>query len=162
VHRAKWQRFPFGHALYKKGQAGGSFHILAQGSVDVFRDGRKVAQLGQGTSVGEMAYLAPSEDLKLHRADVIVSTPCTTVSFTPETLGQLSPGTRHRFDDAFIKCWCDVCTRRTRRSTIRGASSDAIRAASGRRRTPAARCTHCRGGQCLLQSGAAIVPTVRG
>ena len=103
VHRAKWQRFGFGHALYKKGQAGGSFHILAQGEVEVFREGRKVAMLGRGTSVGEMAYLAPSEDLRLHRADVIVSKPCTTVAFTPETLGQLSPGTRHRFDDAFIK-----------------------------------------------------------
>ena len=103
VHRAKWERFAFGHALYKKGQSGASFHILAQGEVDVFRDGRKVAQLGRGTSVGEMAYLAPSEDLRLHRADVIVASPCTTVSFTPETLGQVSPGTRHRFDDAFIK-----------------------------------------------------------
>ena len=103
VHRAKWQRFGFGHALYKKGQEGASFHILAQGEVEVFRDGRRVAQLGRGTSVGEMAYLAPSVELRLHRADVIVSTPCTTVSFTPETLGQLSPGTRHRFDDAFIK-----------------------------------------------------------
>jgi CRP-like cAMP-binding protein len=103
VHRAKWQRFAFGHALYKKGQPGGSFHILAQGEVEVFRDGRKVAQLGRGTSVGEMAYLAPNEELRLHRADVIVSAPCTTVSFTPESLGQLSPGTRHRFDTAFIK-----------------------------------------------------------
>jgi len=103
VHRAKWQRFVFGHALYKKGQAGNSFHILAQGEVEVFRDGRKVAQLGHGTSVGEMAYLAPSEELRQHRADVIVAAPCTTVSFTPDTLGQLSPGTRHRFDDAFIK-----------------------------------------------------------
>jgi len=103
VHRAKWQRFVFGHALYKKGQAGGSFHILAQGEVEVFRDGRKVARLGQGSSVGEMAYLAPSEDMRLHQADVIVAAPCTTVSFTPATLGQLSPGTRHRFDDAFIK-----------------------------------------------------------
>ena len=103
VHRAKWQRFNFGHPLYKKGQEGGSFHILAQGEVEVFRDGRKVAQLGRGTSVGEMAYLAPSVELRLHRADVVVSTPCTAVSFTPETLGQLSPGTRHRFDDAFIK-----------------------------------------------------------
>jgi hypothetical protein len=103
VHRAKWQRFAFGHALYKKGQPGGSFHILAQGEVEVFRDGRKVAQLGRGTSVGEMAYLAPNEELRLHRADVIVSAPCTTVSFTPESLGQVSPGTRHRFDAAFIK-----------------------------------------------------------
>ena len=103
VHRAKWQRFAFGHALYKKGQSGGSFHILAQGEVEVFRDGRKVAQLGRGTSVGEMAYLAPSEELRTHRADVIISAAATTVSFTPESLGQLSPGTRHRFDDAFIK-----------------------------------------------------------
>ena len=103
MHRAKWQRFAFGHTLYKKGQAGGSFHILAQGEVEVFRDGRKVADLRPGSSVGEMAYLAPSEDLRLHRADVIVSAPCTTVAFTPESLAQISPGTRHRFDDAFIK-----------------------------------------------------------
>jgi len=103
VHRAKWQRFAFGHTLYRKGQEGGSFHIMAAGEVEVFRDGRKVAELGRGSSVGEMAYLAPSDDLRLHRADVIVSQPCTTVSFTPQTLGQLTAGTRHRFDDAFIK-----------------------------------------------------------
>jgi hypothetical protein len=103
VHRAKWQRFAVGDALYKKGQTGGNFHILAQGEVEVFRDSRKVAQLGRGTSVGEMAYLAPSEELRVHRADVIVSTPCTAISFTPASVGQLSPGTQHRFDDAFIK-----------------------------------------------------------
>ena len=103
VHRAKWQRFAFGHTLYRKGQEGGNFHILAAGEVEVFRDGRKVATLGRGTSVGEMAYLAPSDELRLHRADVIVSQPGTTVSFTPQTLAQLSAGTRHRFDDAFIK-----------------------------------------------------------
>jgi len=103
VHRARWQRLAFGHALYKRGQQGATFHVLAQGEVEVFREGRKVAQLGRGNTVGEMAYLAPSEELRTHRADVIVSTPCTTVSFTPETLGQLSPGTRHLFDGAFIK-----------------------------------------------------------
>ena len=103
VHRAKWQRFAFGHTLYRKGQEGGNFHILAAGEVEVFRDGRKVATLGRGTSVGEMAYLAPSDELRLHRADVIVSQAGTTVSFTPQALAQLSAGTRHRFDDAFIK-----------------------------------------------------------
>ena len=45
VHRAKWQRFPFGHALYRKGETGNSFHILAQGEVEVFRDAKRVAQL---------------------------------------------------------------------------------------------------------------------
>ena len=91
VHRAKWQRFHFGHALYRKGEEGNSFHIIAQGEVEVFRDGKKVAQLGAGTSVGEMAYLAPSAELKKHSTDVIVTEPATTISFTPDTLLQLSP-----------------------------------------------------------------------
>jgi len=103
VHRAKWQRFHFGHALYRKGEEGSNFHILAQGEVEVFRDGNKVAQLGAGTSIGEMAYLAPSPDLKRHSTDVIVTESATTISFTPDTLVQVSPNCRHLFDEAFIK-----------------------------------------------------------
>jgi hypothetical protein len=103
VHRARWQRFKFGHALYTRGEEGRDFHILAQGEVEVFRDGVKVAQLGAGTSVGEMAYLAPNPDLRRHGTDVVVSAPCTTISFVPETMEQLSPGTRHLFDAAFIR-----------------------------------------------------------
>ena len=102
VHRGRWQRFSFGHALYRKGEEGRTFHILAQGEVEVFRDGHRVATLGSGTSVGEMAYLAPSDELRRHSADVIVTEACTTLSFTPETLAQLSPGCRHQFDEAFI------------------------------------------------------------
>jgi hypothetical protein len=56
VHRAKWQRFHFGHALYRKGEEGNTFHIMAQGEVEVFRDGKKVAQLGAGTSVGKTLH----------------------------------------------------------------------------------------------------------
>jgi len=103
VHRAKWQRFHFGHALYRKGEEGNSFHILAQGAVEVFRDGKKVAQLGSGTSIGEMAYLAPNPELKRHSTDVIVTEAATTISFTPDTLMQISPGCRHLFDAAFIR-----------------------------------------------------------
>jgi len=103
VHRAKWQRFHFGHALYRKGEEGSSFHILAQGEVEVFRDGKKVAQLGSGTSIGEMAYLAPNPELKRHSTDVIVTVPATTISFTPETLVQVSPACKHLFDEAFIR-----------------------------------------------------------
>ena len=103
VHRASWQRFGFGHALYSKGEEGRTFHIVAQGEVEVFRDGQKVATLGAGTSVGEMAYLAPSPELRRHSADVVVSKPCTTISFTPETLAQVGPACRHLFDEAFIR-----------------------------------------------------------
>jgi hypothetical protein len=103
VHRAKWQRFPVGHALFRKGELGGTFHIIAGGRVDVFRDDERVAQLGTGTSVGEMAYLAPSAELRTHGTDILVAEPVTSISFTPETLQQLSINTRHLFDAAFIR-----------------------------------------------------------
>jgi hypothetical protein len=102
VHRAKWRRLPFGTAIYKKGQEGNTFHIVAQGEVEVYRDGQRVAQLGVGTSVGEMAYLAPSPDLRRHSTDILVTEPATTVSFTPQAMEGLSPNTRHLFDAAFI------------------------------------------------------------
>jgi eukaryotic-like serine/threonine-protein kinase len=102
VHRATWQRHGFGDALFKKGNQGNNFFILAQGAVDVFRDGNRVAQLGQGTSVGEMAYLAPSEALRTHQADVVISKPGTTISFNRSAMEQLSADTRHKFDAAFI------------------------------------------------------------
>jgi serine/threonine protein kinase len=103
VHRAQWQRCPFGHALYRHGEQGNTFHIIAQGQVEVYRAGQRVAQLGAGTSVGEMAYLAPSPALRIHSADVIVAEPATTISFTPQLLDQLSLGTRRLFDAAFIR-----------------------------------------------------------
>ncbi len=102
VHRGRWQRLSFGHAIYKKGDEGGSFHILAGGQIEVYRDGQRVAQLGAGTSVGEMAYLAPSPALRVHSTDILVTEPATTISFTPQTMEHLSPNTRHRFDGAFI------------------------------------------------------------
>jgi serine/threonine protein kinase len=103
VHRARWQRFGFGQKLYRRGEEGRTFHIIAKGEVEVLREGQQVAQLGAGASVGEMAYLAPSPDLRRHSADVVVVQPVTTLSFTPEALAQLSPGGRHRFDEAFIR-----------------------------------------------------------
>jgi tRNA A-37 threonylcarbamoyl transferase component Bud32 len=103
VHRAQWVRHRYGAALYRKGEEGRSFHIIAQGRVDVYRDGQRVAQLGAGTSVGEMAYLAPSDDLRVHGADVIVAEPATTISFTPDSVELLNVGTRHLFDQAFIR-----------------------------------------------------------
>ena len=63
VHRAAWHRHTYGQALYRKGEEGNSFHIVTQGQVEVYRDGRSVASLGAGSSVGEMAYLAPNPDL---------------------------------------------------------------------------------------------------
>jgi serine/threonine protein kinase len=103
VHRAHWERHPPGHALYRKGGSGNTFHIIAEGAVEVFRDGMKVAELASGTSVGEMAYLAPNPEMATHSADVVVVTPATMISFTPDTLRQLGLATRSLFDAAFIR-----------------------------------------------------------
>ncbi|MEY8875127.1 MAG: hypothetical protein RLY71_2280 [Pseudomonadota bacterium] len=103
VHRAKWQRFPVGHSLFTRGEEGRTFHIIASGAVEVYRDGRRVAHLGAGTSVGEMAYLAPSPELRKHSTDVVITETTTSISFTPESLGRLSPTCRHLFDEAFIR-----------------------------------------------------------
>ena len=103
VHRAAWHRHSFGQALYRKGEEGNSFHIVTQGRVDVYRDGRAVASLGAGSSVGEMAYLAPNPALRVHSVDILVSQPATTVSFTPDSLERLSLATRYLFDKAFIR-----------------------------------------------------------
>jgi hypothetical protein len=102
VHRARWERHGFGQALYRKGETGNSFHVITQGQVEVVRDGQVVARLGAGTSVGEMAYLAPSPELRVHSVDVLVAQPTTTVAFTPDTLAKLSLTTLHAFDKAFI------------------------------------------------------------
>jgi len=103
VHRARWERLAAGHALYRRGEEGRTFHIIATGTLEVWRDGRRVAVLGSGTSVGEMAYLAPNPELRVHSTDVIVTDTATTISFTPESLARLSPATRHLFDEAFIR-----------------------------------------------------------
>jgi serine/threonine protein kinase len=102
VHRATWQRHGYGEALYRKGDEGNSFHIVTQGQVEVYRDGKAVASLPAGASVGEMAYLAPSPDLRVHSVDILVSQPATTVAFTPDSMERLSLATRHLFDKAFI------------------------------------------------------------
>ncbi|AKJ26909.1 serine/threonine-protein kinase [Caldimonas brevitalea] len=102
VHQARWQRFPIGHKLMRRGEKGRDFHIIAQGEVAVRRDGQTFETLDAGALVGEMAYLAPSRELRTRTADVEATDPLTTVSFTPETLGQLSLACRQRFSEAFI------------------------------------------------------------
>ncbi len=102
VRRAAWQRHAYGQALFRKGDEGNAFHIVTQGQVEVYRDGRSVAKLAAGATVGEMAYLAPNPELRTHTVDILVAQQATTLAFTPQTMEQLSLATRHLFDKAFI------------------------------------------------------------
>ena len=103
VHRGRWQRHSYGQALFRKGETGNAFHVVTQGRVEVYRDGQSVASLGPGTTVGEMAYLAPSPELAVHSVDILVSQPATTLAFTPESMAMLTLPTRSLFDKAFIQ-----------------------------------------------------------
>ncbi len=101
VHRAAWRRYEPEHLIYREGEEGDVFHIVASGELAVWRDGQCIAELGAGSSVGEMAYLAPNSEMKRHTVDVRVSRAATTIAFTPQAIGQLSLGTQHLFDKAF-------------------------------------------------------------
>ncbi len=46
-----------GEAAIRQGEAGDRFYIIESGSVNVTRDGREIATLGQGESFGEIALL---------------------------------------------------------------------------------------------------------
>ncbi|WP_119157214.1 serine/threonine-protein kinase [Caldimonas tepidiphila] len=102
VHQACWQRLPVGHRLMRRGEKAQDFHIVAAGRLEVFREGRRVASVGAGRSVGEMSYLAPNPALRTRSADVVAAEPSTTIAFTAESLGRLSMGCQRHFDRAFI------------------------------------------------------------
>lgn len=103
VRRADWQRHPAGSLLHRAGETGDRFHILARGRLEVWREGRRVADLGAGTSVGEMAYLAPNPELRVHQADIQATEEATTLALDPARMASLSPGGRQAFDQAFIR-----------------------------------------------------------
>ncbi|MDH4176073.1 MAG: cyclic nucleotide-binding domain-containing protein [Thermoleophilia bacterium] len=49
---------PAGTALMREGESGREFVVLVEGTVKVTRKGRKVAELGDGDFVGEIALVA--------------------------------------------------------------------------------------------------------
>ncbi len=70
-----------GQTLVTQDTAGTSFYVLVEGAADVIKDGQKLAELGSGDFLGEMALLedlprsatvvttAPSRILEMHRRD---------------------------------------------------------------------------------------------
>ncbi len=72
---------PEGQVLVTQDTAGNSFYVIVEGTADVFRDDQKLAQLGAGDFLGEMALLedlprsatvittSPARVLEMHRRD---------------------------------------------------------------------------------------------
>lgn len=65
--------FPPGHALVTEGETGSEAFVVLSGSVSVVRNGQKLATLGTGDIIGELALL----DQSPRTATVICDTACT-------------------------------------------------------------------------------------
>ena len=58
---AKLHKYPKGTRLMTEGEPGESMYVILSGSVRVSRGGRKVATLGAGDAVGELAVIGRTE-----------------------------------------------------------------------------------------------------
>ena len=102
---AKWHRLPSGSMLIQEGDIGSSFYILADGEVEVRKQGRLLNSLRAGECFGEMAYLGKQ---KFQRsASVVATTGIVTVEIRAETLPQASELCRHHFNGAFLELLVD-------------------------------------------------------
>ncbi|MGA0114095.1 MAG: serine/threonine-protein kinase [Burkholderiales bacterium] len=102
---AKWHRLPAGSVLIQEGDIGSSFYVLAEGEVEVRKQGRLLNTLGAGECFGEMAYLGKQ---KFQRsASVAATTEIVAVEIRAETLPQASKLCRHHFNGAFLELLVD-------------------------------------------------------
>ena len=77
--------FPAGRTLIKEGRPGGEFFVIAEGTVDVRRNGRKLPQRGDSHSYGEMALLSG----KPRNATVTTTSPVSALVITGRAFRQL-------------------------------------------------------------------------
>jgi hypothetical protein len=102
---AKWLRLPAATSLIQEGDIGSSFFILAEGEVEVRKQGKLLSVLKAGECFGEMAYLGKHKFQRsasvLARSDVVV------IEIRAETLPRASELCRHHFNGAFIELLVD-------------------------------------------------------
>jgi CRP/FNR family cyclic AMP-dependent transcriptional regulator len=76
---------PASKVLCKEGDRGQEFFVLVEGTVDVSRNGKRVATLGAGDFVGEISLLEPTR----RTATVTAKTPVRFFVLTTENFRQL-------------------------------------------------------------------------
>ena len=75
-HAGNLDQFKAGDTIFKKGDAGETMFVVAEGTVDIVVDGKVVDQLTEGDLFGEMSLI----DKQVRSADAVAGTDCALVT----------------------------------------------------------------------------------
>jgi len=101
LHISNWTRVRAGTTMIREGESGTSFFVLANGEVDVTRNGRMLTVLKSGECFGEMAYLGRRNFKR--SASIRARTEVTVVEIRADALEAATEGCRHCFTAAFLE-----------------------------------------------------------
>ncbi len=96
----EWHKVPESEYILREGASGRSFYILAQGVVQVLKQGKLLGLLCRGDCFGEMAHLG--EDDFIRNSDVIAGSEVVLIEIDPDALLHATAGCRFQFGDAFL------------------------------------------------------------
>ncbi len=102
-----------GQVFMRERTAGASFYIVLEGGVSVSRNGKEIAQVRAGETIGEMIYLNPSPPMRMATATatdelLVLKIKCSSLRGASESL-------QSYFDKAFIRILVERLTHASRR-----------------------------------------------
>jgi serine/threonine protein kinase len=102
-----------GQVFMKEKTAGASFYILLDGDVSITRNGREIARVKPGETIGEMIYLNPNPPMRTATATatselMVLKIKCSSLKKANESL-------QGYFDRAFIRLLVDRLTSASRK-----------------------------------------------
>jgi serine/threonine protein kinase len=105
-----------GQVFMRERTAGASFYILLEGQVSISRNGKEIAEIEAGETIGEMIYLNPSPPMRVATATaaselLVLKIKCSSMRGASESL-------QSHFDKAFIRILVDRLAQASRRISM--------------------------------------------
>jgi serine/threonine protein kinase len=102
-----------GAVFMREKATGASFYILLEGDVSISRNGREIARIKPGETIGEMIYLNPSPPLRTATATAV--TELMVLKIKCSSLRSANEALQGHFDRAFIRLLVDRLANASRR-----------------------------------------------
>lgn len=100
LHVTQWRKVPASEYVLRDGDGGRAFYILAQGVVQVLKQGELLGELQRGDCFGEMAHLAEHDANR--STDVVAKSDVVLIEIDPDALTRATSGCRFQFSEAFL------------------------------------------------------------